>query len=89
MWFRIYPVEQTDTQTHRQTHRQTYSPQYFASAPAGEVMRNRKITDYSAVNLKLECGPMPNVMAALSNIGGALYCTPQSVADAYYQSALQ
>jgi len=26
---------------------------------------------------KLECGPMPNVMAALSNIGGALYSTPQ------------
>jgi len=22
---------------------------------------------------KLECGPMPNVMAALPNIGGALY----------------
>jgi len=26
---------------------------------------------------KLECGPMPNVMAALSNIGGALCSTPQ------------
>jgi len=25
----------------------------------------------------LECGPMPNVMAALPNIGGALYSTPQ------------
>jgi len=25
---------------------------------------------------KLECGPMPNVMAALPNIGGALYSTP-------------
>jgi len=25
----------------------------------------------------LECGPMPNVMAALSNIGGALCSTPQ------------
>jgi len=24
-------------------------------------------------NNKLECGPMPNVMAALPNIGGALY----------------
>jgi len=27
-------------------------------------------------NLKLECGPMPNVMAALPNIGGALCSTP-------------
>ena len=26
---------------------------------------------------KLECGPMPNVMAALSNTGGALCSTPQ------------
>jgi len=33
---------------------------------------------------KPECGPMPNVMAALPNIGGALCSTPQSLADAYY-----
>ena len=33
---------------------------------------------------KLECGPMPNVMVALSNIGAALCSTPQSLADAYY-----
>jgi len=33
---------------------------------------------------KLECGPMPNVMAALPNIGGALCSTPQSLADAHY-----
>jgi len=26
---------------------------------------------------KLECGPMPNVVVALSNIGGALCSTPQ------------
>jgi len=30
---------------------------------------------------KLECGPMPNVMVALPNIGGALCSTP---ADAHY-----
>jgi len=30
---------------------------------------------------ELECGPMPNVMAALPNIGGALCSTPQSFAD--------
>jgi len=33
---------------------------------------------------KLECGPMPNVMAALPSIGGALCSTPQSLADAHY-----
>ena len=27
---------------------------------------------------------MPNVMAALPNIDGALYSTPQSLADAHY-----
>jgi len=39
--------------------------------------------------LKLECEPMPNVMAALPNIGGALCSMPQSLADAHYQSAVQ
>ena len=34
--------------------------------------------------VKLECGPMPNVMAALPNIGGALCSTPQSLADAHF-----
>ena len=38
---------------------------------------------------KLECGPMPNVMAALPNIGGALCSTPQSLANAHYYSAVQ
>jgi len=33
---------------------------------------------------QLECGPMPNLMAALPNIGGALCSTPQSLADAHY-----
>ena len=33
---------------------------------------------------KLECGPMPNVMVALPNIGGARCSTPQSLADAHY-----
>ena len=33
---------------------------------------------------QLECGPMPNLMVALPNTGGALCSTPQSLADAYY-----
>jgi len=32
----------------------------------------------------VECGPMPDVMVALPNIGGALCSTPQSLADAHY-----
>jgi len=32
---------------------------------------------------------MPNVMVPLPNIGGALYSTPQSLADAYYLTAVQ
>ena len=33
--------------------------------------------------------PMPNVMVALPNIGGALCSTPQSVADDHYLTAVQ
>jgi len=36
------------------------------------------------VKVKLECGPMPNLMVALPNTGGALCSTPQSLADAHY-----
>ena len=32
---------------------------------------------------------MPNVMATLPNIGGALCSTPESVANAQYSSAVQ
>jgi len=35
-------------------------------------------------HIKLECGPMPNLMVALPNTGGALCSTPQSLADAHY-----
>ena len=38
---------------------------------------------------KLECGPVPNVMAALPYIGGALCSTLQSVANAQYVSSVQ
>jgi len=38
---------------------------------------------------QLECGPMPNVMAALPNTGGALCSKPQSLADAHYYSAVK
>jgi len=38
----------------------------------------------AAEEYKLECGPMPNLMVALPNIGGALCSMPQSLADAHY-----
>jgi len=47
------------------------------------VPENTK-TKTSYTQRKLECGPMPNVMIALPNIGGALCSTPQSLADAHY-----
>jgi len=31
-----------------------------------------------------ECAPMPNVMAALPNMGGVICSTPQSLPDAHY-----
>ena len=43
----------------------------------------------SELRSNLKCGPMPNVMVALPNIGGALCSTPQSLADAHYLSAVQ
>jgi len=48
---------------------------------AAEIRRGNK--------KELECGPMPNVMVALPNIGGALCSTPQSLADAHYFTAVQ
>jgi len=53
------------------------------------VQKARKKPPKKQNNTKLECGPMPNVMAALPNIGGALCSTPQSLADAHYQSVMQ
>jgi len=47
--------------------------------------RTNKPKDIKVQNKhELECGPMPNVMVALPNIGGALCSTPQSLADAHY-----
>ena len=41
-------------------------------------------SDLTPKQFKLECGPMPNLMVALPNTGGALCSTPQSLADAHY-----
>jgi len=47
------------------------------------IIRTKEQT-IKTTDKRLEGGPMPNVMAALPNIGGALCSTPQSLADAQY-----
>jgi len=49
----------------------------------GAILRGKQ-----ANHCKLECGPMPNVMDALPNIGGAVCSTPQRLADAHYLTAV-
>jgi len=62
-------------------------------SPTAEIRRvkkkERKKETKKGRKKELECGPMPNVMVALPNIGGALCSTPQSLADAHYQNAVQ
>ena len=77
------------------THRVHYMQRmfnYFISATLQLlkvcVHHKNSTTQYNYKG-KLECGPMPNVMAALPNIDGALCSTPQSLADAHYYSAVQ
>jgi len=43
---------------------------------AAEIRRGKK--------KEIECMPMPNVMVALPNIGGAICSMPQTLADAHY-----
>ena len=47
---------------------------------AAEIRRKKK---KKKKKKELECGPMPNLMVALPNIGGALCSTRQSLADAH------
>jgi len=42
------------------------------------------LTSTEKTKSKLECGPMPNLMVALPNTGGALCSMPQSFADVQY-----
>jgi len=48
--------------------------------PTAEIRRGKQ----EERNKELECGPMPNVMVALPNIGGALCSMPHSLADTHY-----
>ena len=60
----------------------TFAPWRGTGAPRREILSSRPSAE-SQNNFKLECGPMPNVMVALPNIGGALCSTPQRLADAH------
>ena len=53
------------------------------------TMQYKRLLETSEFIMKLECGPMPNVMVALPNIGGTLSSTPQSLAVAHYLTAVQ
>ena len=48
---------------------------------ASVIVRN---DTHATLFLNQKYGPMPNVMVALPNIGGALCSMPQSLADAHY-----
>jgi len=52
--------------------------------PTHSHSNNRDPTQLNPTIYELKCGPMPNLMVALPNTGGALCSTPQSLADAHY-----
>jgi len=47
------------------------------SPVAGTGDKSPEVGDILQIVQQLECGPMPNVMAALPTTGGALCSTPQ------------
>jgi len=61
---------------------------YHMAASMTRSNNSSTIVHATAVK-QLECGPIPNVIAALSNIGGALCSMRQSLADAHYYTAVQ
>jgi len=69
-------------------HKIGHSEDILPSQSLGIVLKKLNLTQQRQTN-KLECGPMPNVMAALPTVGSALCSTPQTLADAHYSSAVQ
>jgi len=57
---------------------------YMYTGPIIYVVVTTKTSPFVSELKRLECGPMPNVMTALPNIGGAVCPTPQTLADAHY-----
>jgi len=60
------------------------SCQHWKATMARKLLTSAGSSSSSNYITELECGPMPNLMVALPNIGGALCSTPQSLADAHY-----
>jgi len=61
-------------------------PPFYASE---HISIYEKITAGKVFTPTMKCGPVPNMMAALPNIGGALCSTPQTLADAHCWSTVQ
>jgi len=62
----------------------THYHQHHQSQLEPQAVSKGKDKNAANKKQKLECGPMPNLMVALPNIGGTLCSTPQSLADAHY-----
>jgi len=75
MWCMSCACASTCTRTHTHTHAHTHTHTHSQMLHDTQNEKTKK---------KLECGPMPNVMATLLNIGGSLCSTLQSLADAHY-----
>jgi len=74
------------THLHQINTRHISSYAMFAASKHYSEQRGLHYTTESEKNqtVKLECGPMPKVMATLPNIGGTLCSMLQSLADAHY-----
>ena len=64
--------------------RTTHSGRRISLPPDRAPEWQQAVNERFQTQTELECGPMPDVMVALPNIGGALCSTPQSLADAHY-----
>jgi len=53
-------------------------------SPTARLGEEIKKEEEERNSMKLECGPMPNLMVALPNTVGALCSTARSLADAHY-----
>ena len=73
--------------TEAHVYEQLAQGRYLIAARPGVELATSRVAS-QRLN-QLECGQMPNVMAALPNIGGALCSTPQSLADAQYWKAVR
>ena len=60
------------------------APLLHRAAITNHSMKIYMVSLFHRATINKKCGPMPNVMAALLNIGDTLCSTPQSLADAHY-----